>query len=125
MLRTLALGGCMGALTPKGLRSLTPLIRLTTLVLVHVPGMPLPNDSRLARLSSRSLGPPMDDTNLLEVNLVRFLDQHPVLQDWELFYGYWCSNRVITVRRSVGNVLVEYRVVQRKSLMHTLLETDP
>ncbi len=38
----------------------------------------------------------------------------------ELYYRYWCSNRASTVRRSAGNVLVEYRVVQRESLMQTL-----
>lgn len=28
--------------------------------------------------------------------------------DRELYFGYLCSNRVITVRRSAGNVLVTY-----------------
>lgn len=80
MLRTLALGGCMGEVTPRGLLALAPLQRLVTLALVHVHGF-----RGLARVSRMSTvpGPPGEDTiPCNQATLVRFLDRHPVLQDW-------------------------------------------
>lgn len=81
MLRTLALGGCMGEITRRGLNALAPLQRLTALAMVHVPGTHV-EDRGLLRLSRRSTPPPGEDTTLNEATLVRFLDRHPVLQDW-------------------------------------------
>lgn len=88
MLRTLALGGSMGQLTPKGLLNLAPLTYLTTLVLVQMPGM---NSMSSAASQHRRGVPPggvpllgraHEDVYLPEGDLVRFLDHHPVLKDW-------------------------------------------
>ncbi len=82
-LRTLALGGMMGEMTPRGLQALAPLVNLTRMVVVDIPTIPIMpvRERRLSRTSllRTSVG---QDVVLSADVLVRFLDHHPVLQEW-------------------------------------------